>query len=101
MPTSQERAQKRDLGSRNYCSLSPGPGFVTGAYGAGTVMPKVDKNADGTYAVLELLKNPDPAPIRSPVLHDNWAPLALVEGTLRARTERAESAAGGEVTRRG
>lgn len=33
--------------------------FVTGAYGAGTAMIKVEKKSDGTHAVTELFKNPD------------------------------------------
>jgi hypothetical protein len=45
--------------------------LITGAYGAGTAMIKVDKNADGTYAVSELFKNPDfGAHTQPPVMHD-------------------------------
>jgi outer membrane protein assembly factor BamB len=33
--------------------------LITGAYGAGTAMIKVEKKGDGTYAVSELFKNPD------------------------------------------
>ena len=44
--------------------------LVTGAYGAGTVMLKVEKKGD-TYAVSELFRNPDfGAHTQPPVLHD-------------------------------
>ena len=44
--------------------------LVTGAYGAGSVMLKVDKKGDA-YAVSELFKNPDfGAHTQPPVLHD-------------------------------
>jgi outer membrane protein assembly factor BamB len=44
--------------------------LVTGAYGAGSVMLKVDKKGD-TYAVSELFKNPDfGAHTQPPVLHN-------------------------------
>jgi outer membrane protein assembly factor BamB len=44
--------------------------LITGAYGAGTVMLKVDKKGDA-YAVSELFKNPDfGAHTQPPVLHD-------------------------------
>ena len=33
--------------------------LITGAYGAGTVMIKVDKKGDGGYAVSEVFRNPD------------------------------------------
>jgi outer membrane protein assembly factor BamB len=45
--------------------------LITGAYGAGTAMIKVEKKGDGTYAVSELFKNPDfGAHTQPPVLHD-------------------------------
>jgi len=45
--------------------------LITGGYTAGTAMIKVDKSADGTYAVSELFKNPDfGAHTQPPVLHD-------------------------------
>jgi outer membrane protein assembly factor BamB len=45
--------------------------LITGGYGAGAAMIKVDKNGDGTYAVSELFKNPDfGAHTQPPVLHD-------------------------------
>jgi outer membrane protein assembly factor BamB len=45
--------------------------LITGAYGAGSVMLKVDKKADGAYAVSELFKNPDfGAHTQPPVLHN-------------------------------
>jgi outer membrane protein assembly factor BamB len=45
--------------------------LVAGAYGAGSVMLKVDKKADGTFAVSELFRNPDfGAHTQPPVLHD-------------------------------
>ena len=45
--------------------------LITGAYGAGSAMIKVDKKGDGTYAVSELFKNPDfGAHTQPPVLHD-------------------------------
>ena len=33
--------------------------LIAGAYGAGSVMSKVEKKADGNFAVSELFKNPD------------------------------------------
>ena len=33
--------------------------LITGAYGAGTAMIKVEKKADGSYGASELFKNPD------------------------------------------
>jgi outer membrane protein assembly factor BamB len=53
-------------------ALDAGQGrvLVTGAYGAGSVMLKVDKKSDGTFAVSELFKNPDfGAHTQPPVLH--------------------------------
>lgn len=45
--------------------------LIAGAYGAGSAMIKVDKKADGTYAVAELFKNPDfGAHTQPPVLHE-------------------------------
>jgi outer membrane protein assembly factor BamB len=45
--------------------------LITGAYGAGTVMLKVEKKGDSTFAVSELFKNPDfGAHTQPPVLHD-------------------------------
>jgi outer membrane protein assembly factor BamB len=45
--------------------------LITGGYAAGTAMIKVDKSADGTYAVSELFKIPDfGAHTQPPVLHD-------------------------------
>ena len=45
--------------------------LITGAYGAGSVMLKVEKKGDGTFAVSELFKNPDfGAHTQPPVLHD-------------------------------
>jgi len=44
--------------------------LVTGAYGAGSVMLKVDKKPDGTFGVSELFKNPDfGAHTQPPVMH--------------------------------
>jgi outer membrane protein assembly factor BamB len=44
--------------------------LIAGAYGAGSAMIKVEKKADGTYAVSELFKNPDfGAHTQPPVLH--------------------------------
>ena len=44
--------------------------LITGAYGAGSVMIKVEKK-DGTYTVSELFRNPDfGAHTQPPVLHD-------------------------------
>jgi outer membrane protein assembly factor BamB len=44
--------------------------LITGAYGAGTAMIKVEKKGDGTYAVSELFKNPDfGAHTQPPVLY--------------------------------
>lgn len=45
--------------------------LITGGYGAGAAMIKVDKKSDGEYAVSELFKNPDfGAHTQPPVLHD-------------------------------
>ena len=45
--------------------------LVAGAYGAGSVMLKVDKKVDGRFAVSELFRNPDfGAHTQPPVLHD-------------------------------
>ncbi len=45
--------------------------LITGGYGAGTAMIKVDKKSDGEYAVSELFKNADfGAHTQPPVLHD-------------------------------
>jgi outer membrane protein assembly factor BamB len=45
--------------------------LITGAYGAGAAMIKVDKKSDGAYAVSELFKNPDfGAHTQPPILHD-------------------------------
>ena len=47
--------------------------LVTGAYGAGTVMLKVEKKGDGSFAVAELFRNPDfGAHTQPPVLHDGY-----------------------------
>jgi outer membrane protein assembly factor BamB len=47
--------------------------LITGAYGAGTAMIKVEKKSDGAYAVSELFKNPDfGAHTQPPVLHDGY-----------------------------
>lgn len=44
--------------------------LITGAYSAGTAMIKVEKKADGSYAVTELFKNPDfGAHTQPPVLY--------------------------------
>jgi outer membrane protein assembly factor BamB len=44
--------------------------LMTGGYGAGTAMIKVQKNGDGTYGVTELFKNPDfGAHTQPPILH--------------------------------
>jgi len=44
--------------------------LITGGYGAGSVMLKVEKKGDGTYGVSELFKNPDfGAHTQPPVLH--------------------------------
>ena len=44
--------------------------LVTGAYGAGSVMLKVEKKGDGSYGVSELFKNPDfGSHTQPPVLH--------------------------------
>jgi outer membrane protein assembly factor BamB len=46
--------------------------LVTGGYGAGTAMIKVQKTAEGTYAVTELFKNPDfGAHTQPPILHQD------------------------------
>ena len=45
--------------------------LITGAYGAGSAMIKVEKKSDGTFPVSELFKNPDfGAHTQPPVLHD-------------------------------
>jgi outer membrane protein assembly factor BamB len=45
--------------------------LVAGAYGAGSVMLKVEKKDDGTYAASELFKNPDfGSHTQPPVLHE-------------------------------
>jgi outer membrane protein assembly factor BamB len=47
--------------------------LVTGAYGAGAAMIKVEKKDDGTFAVSELFKNPDfGAHTQPPVLHEGY-----------------------------
>jgi outer membrane protein assembly factor BamB len=46
--------------------------LITGAYGAGTAMIRVQKKGDGSYEVVELFKNPDfGAHTQPPVLHEN------------------------------
>jgi outer membrane protein assembly factor BamB len=46
--------------------------LITGAYGAGSAMLKVEKKGDGTYAVSELFKNPDfGAHTQPPVLYQD------------------------------
>lgn len=45
--------------------------LIAGAYGAGSVMLKVEKKGDGSFAVSELFRNPDfGAHTQPPVLHD-------------------------------
>jgi len=45
--------------------------LITGGYGAGTAMIKVEKKGDGTFAVSELFKNPDfGAHTQPPVMHE-------------------------------
>jgi outer membrane protein assembly factor BamB len=45
--------------------------LITGAYGAGSAMIKVEKKGDGTFAVSELFKNPDfGSHTQAPVLHE-------------------------------
>jgi outer membrane protein assembly factor BamB len=45
--------------------------LVAGAYGAGSVMLRVEKKGDGSFAVSELFRNPDfGAHTQPPVLHD-------------------------------
>jgi outer membrane protein assembly factor BamB len=45
--------------------------LVTGGYGAGAAMIKVEKKADGTFAVSELFKNPDfGSHTQPPVMHE-------------------------------
>jgi outer membrane protein assembly factor BamB len=45
--------------------------LITGAYGAGTAMIKVEKKGDGSFGVSELFKNPEfGAHTQPPVLHD-------------------------------
>ena len=44
--------------------------LITGAYGAGSAMIKVEKKGDGSYGVTELFKNPDfGAHTHAPILH--------------------------------
>jgi outer membrane protein assembly factor BamB len=46
--------------------------LVTGGYGAGSAMFKVEKKGDGSYGVSELYKNPDfGAHTHPPILHDD------------------------------
>ncbi|MEO5823639.1 MAG: PQQ-binding-like beta-propeller repeat protein [Vicinamibacteraceae bacterium] len=46
--------------------------LITGGYGAGTVMIKVDKKADGTYGVSEVFRNADVGShTQPPILHQN------------------------------
>ena len=45
--------------SRQAVDAGQGRVLITGAYGAGSAMIRVEKKADGTYAVAELFKNPD------------------------------------------
>ena len=46
--------------------------LITGAYGAGSAMIKVEKKPDGSYGVTELFKNPDfGAHTQAPILHNN------------------------------
>ena len=46
--------------------------LITGGYGAGTAMIKVQKKADGSYGVAELFKNPDfGAHTQPPILYDD------------------------------
>jgi len=54
-------------------ALDAGEGrvLITGAYGAGSAMIKVERKSDGAYAVSELFKSPDfGAHTQPPVLHD-------------------------------
>ncbi|OFW06371.1 MAG: hypothetical protein A3H96_22320 [Acidobacteria bacterium RIFCSPLOWO2_02_FULL_67_36] len=45
--------------------------LITGGYGAGAAMIKVEKKGDGTFGVAEVFKNPDfGAHTQPPVLHD-------------------------------
>ena len=45
--------------------------LVSGAYGAGSVMLKVDKKSDGGYIVSEVFRNPDfGSHTQPPILHD-------------------------------
>ncbi len=56
--------------------------LVAGAYGAGTVMLKVEKKADGSFAVSELFRNPDfGAHTQPPILHDGhfYSPYTINE----------------------
>jgi outer membrane protein assembly factor BamB len=54
----------------NVVDAGDGRLLITGAYGAGTAMIKVDRKGDGTYAATELFKNPDfGAHTQPPVLH--------------------------------
>lgn len=47
--------------------------LITGAYGAGSAMIKVEKKTDGAFTVSELFKNPDfGAHTQPPVLHDGY-----------------------------
>ena len=44
--------------------------LITGGYGAGTAMIRIEKKGDGTHAVTELFKNPDfGAHTQPPILH--------------------------------
>jgi outer membrane protein assembly factor BamB len=46
--------------------------LITGGYGAGTAMIKVEKKADGSYSATELYKNPDfGSHTHPPILHNN------------------------------
>lgn len=45
--------------------------LITGGYNAGTAMLKIDKKADGSFGVTELVKNPDfGAHTQPPILHN-------------------------------
>jgi outer membrane protein assembly factor BamB len=53
-------------------ALDAGDGrvLITGGYGAGTAMIRIEKKADGTHGVTELFKNPDfGAHTQPPILH--------------------------------
>ena len=46
--------------------------LITGGYGAGTAMIRVDKKGEGSYGVTELFKNPDfGAHTQPPILHND------------------------------